>query len=131
MYAIRSYYAGVQWRNGSNITTDANVTAIYAGKTNTNKIISIQGEGSYAAQICADYSITVNNEYYDDWYLPSKFELYLLYTQRNLVGGLTSAFYWSSTEHDFYSTHSMRFTDGAQGTSDKYYAYGVRAIRAF
>jgi len=73
---------GIQWYNGSYTTTGATLYAVYAGKANTDIIISNQGAGSYAAQVCDDYSVTVNNEYYDDWYLPSKEELNLMYENK-------------------------------------------------
>ena len=36
---------------------------------------------------------------FGDWYLPSPWELNLLYMHKNAVGGLTNANYWSSLEH--------------------------------
>ena len=69
---------GIRWDNGSDITTtEATETDIGTRPTNTNDIISSQGgvAGSYAAEICADYSVTEGGVTYDDWFLPSKDEL--------------------------------------------------------
>ncbi len=122
---------GIQWNNGSYTTTGATLDAVYTGMSNTNKIIANQGAGSYAAQLCADYSVTVNNEYYDDWYLPSKYELNLLYQQKSAVGGFSSTYYWSSLEHDAISTWRQTFDVGYQYYGSKTSAGGVRAVRAF
>ncbi len=123
---------GIQWSNGSYTTTGATLDGVYAGKTNTDLIIANQGAGSYAAQICADYSVTVNNEYYDDWYLPSKYELNLLYQQKDAVGGFASAPYWSSTEYDSDDAWRLDFLSGSQDINgDKSYLYKVRAVRRF
>ena len=59
--------SGIQWYNGDYIATGATGTAIGTGLTNTNTIIAAQGSGSYAAQLCADYSVTVDGITYDDW----------------------------------------------------------------
>ncbi|MDC1517598.1 DUF1566 domain-containing protein, partial [Cyclobacteriaceae bacterium] len=89
-----------RWHNGSNTTTGATGTAIGTGLANTNAIISSQGgnTGSYAAGICADYSVTDGGVTYDDWYLPSEDELNQLYINRAEIGGFASSYFWSSTE---------------------------------
>jgi hypothetical protein len=122
---------GIQWYNGSFTTTGATLDAVYAGMSNTNKIITNQGTGSYAAQVCADYSVIVNNEYYDDWYLPSKYELYLLYLQKTAVGGFASADYWSSAEDTNGFAWTQSFVTGSQSLNGKDDAFYVRAVRAF
>jgi len=122
---------GIQWYNGSYTTTGATLDAVYAGKANTEIIISVQGAGSYAAQVCDDYSVTVNNEYYNDWYLPSKYELNLMYLQKAAIGGFASGNYWSSTEYDIYFAWRQYFGTGGQYIEYKNYTYYVRAVRAF
>ncbi len=123
---------GIQWYNGSYTATSATLDGVYAGKANTDLIISKQGTGSYASQVCKDYVVTVNNEYYDDWYLPSKYELNLLYLQRFVVGGFSIvASYWSSTEYNSNSAWKQYFDGGAQGYPNKNFTYRVRAIRSF
>ncbi len=47
-----------------------------------------------AAIIADAYSLNVFN----DWFLPSKDELDLLFQQKSVVGGFASAHYWSSSE---------------------------------
>ena len=123
--------SGIQWYNGSYTTTGATLNAVYAGKANTEIIISNQGTGSYAAQVCDDYSVTVNNEYYDDWYLPSRYELNLMYLQKTAIGGFASSDYWSSTEYLTNIAWMQNFSNSFHYERDKVSAYYVRAVRAF
>jgi hypothetical protein len=80
-------------------------------------------------------TVTVGSVTYGDWYSPSKFELNLLYSQVNLIGGFTtrSAYYWGSTEYDVDHAYIQSFIDGSQSPDDKNQPVDkyVRAIRAF
>ena len=135
---------GVVWYDGDFNTlpeTGATSTAIGTGSSNTDAIIVAQGSGSYAAQLCADYSVTVDGITYDDWFLPSKDELNLLYLQHTLIGGFTDDvtteiygdYYWSSSEYanSKYYAWGQDFFDGSEENSDKDYPNLVRAIRAY
>lgn len=97
--ALEDQAVGVRWSNNSN-ATGAILDGVYAGKANTVLISTMQGAGIYAARICSDYSVTINNEYYDDWYLPSKYELSRLRDNRAIFveHPLASSLYWSSNE---------------------------------
>ena len=117
----------IQWYNGTYTVTNAVRDGIGAGKFNTERIIVDQGTGAYAAQICANYQ----GGNYGDWYLPSKYELNLLYLQKGLVGGFASAYYWSSTEYNISYAWEQRFDDGSQGYFYKANTFYVRAVRAF
>ena len=57
-------------------------------------LLLTKGAGNYAAQVCANYQ----SGGYGDWYLPSKYELNLLYQQKAVVGGFADCNYWSSSE---------------------------------
>ena len=74
---------GIQWSNGSSVWTSTENTALGTGSANTTAIINIQGVGNYAASICRNY----NGGGYNDWFLPSKDELYKLYLNQGVVGG--------------------------------------------
>ena len=120
---------GVRWSISYTIT-NAVRDGLDAGKFNTERIITNQGAGAYAAQICANYS----GGNHGDWYLPSKYEIYLLYQQRTVVGGIANAAaYWSSSEWDSFSSYawSQSMLNGTQSTGDKAYYANVRAVRAF
>ena len=118
---------GIQWYNGSFTATGATATALGTGNANTNTIVTNQGSGSYAAQLCADLVLGG----YSDWYLPSKDELNKLYQNRVAVGGFASAYYWSSTEGSNGTAWIQHFGNGGQYNYDKYRTSMVRAIRAF
>jgi hypothetical protein len=99
--------------------------------------------GNYAALVAAKYSIQEDGTSlctglateicYGDWYLPSKFELNLLYTAKiaGHVGGFANNYYWSSTENDFLGAWFQHIRTGSQNSSYKYDTLRVRAVRAF
>jgi hypothetical protein len=68
---------------------------------------------------------------YTDWRLPTRNELNLLYLQRTTVGGFASAYYWSSSENDFFHAWYQDFVNGPQTNDAKIYPNYVRAVRAF
>jgi hypothetical protein len=131
---------------------------IYAGIMNTSTIVSVKNTlhainysfSNYiatpilaAAQVAADYRVQDNGSSpctgavaetcYGDWYLPSKFELNLLYNERAIVGGFTGSLYWSSTESNATDAWYQDFVNrgGQQYTLGKSYMLNMRAIRAF
>ena len=118
---------GIQWYNGTYITTNAIRDGIEVKTYNTEHIISNQGAGNYAAMICAKYT----GGGYGDWYLPSKYELDLLYNQKALVGFFFNNPYWSSTEIDNGLAWCQNFSSGGQFPYTKINTCNVRAIRAF
>ena len=109
--------------------------------------------GNYAALAAANYSVSADGttpcaaksagvaytplsppqDCYSDWYLPSEYELSLLFLEKATVGSVSFTFnyYWSSTQQDTYYTWFVRFTDGVQNYYMTHNTLGVRAIRAF
>ena len=124
-----------KWYNGTYRYTGTNGDGLYAGKMNTAMIIATQmadnQTGNFAAKVCADYSVTVGGVTYGDWYLPSKYELNLLYLQKTVVGGFANNFYWSSSEYDNNVAWGENFGSGYQHYVNKVGTYYVRAVRAF
>lgn len=120
--------SGIHWYNWTNIITGATGTALGTGQANTTAIVTIQGAGSYAAQLCDD--LVLNG--YSDWYLPSIDELNKLYLNQSAIGGFVNSFYWCSSEFDMYKAwwHVLG-AGGFQGYSDKWNNSHVRAIRSF
>jgi hypothetical protein len=125
----------VEWYNGTKRYTNTTGDGLGAGEMNTTLIVAMQTEdnpiGNFAAKVCADYSVTVNNITYGDWYLPSKHELNLLFFQKDNVGIFTNNYYWSSTEFSSLSAWCQNLSNGVQSNQNKSLAYVVRAIRAF
>ena len=101
---------------------------INAGAMNTERIINFQGNAGYAAQLSANY----NGGNFGDWYLPSKYELNLLWLQKGLFSGSWQNDYWTSTESSATNAWAQYFPSGFQyGDHGKNATKAVRAIRAF
>ena len=126
--------SGIAWYNGVFRFTGASADGVGAGKINTAIAVTIQmpddNYGTFAAKVCSDYSVTSGGVKYGDWYLPSSYELNLLYAQRAIVGGFTTNRYWSSTEFDDFS-YRTDFSNGFSGLSVRNASLNVRAIRSF
>jgi hypothetical protein len=109
---------------------------IGAGMYNTERMIATEGSGIAAAQLCANFQ----GGGYGDWYLPSKYELNLMWLNIGQgasignVGGFANNNYWSSTELVVfgYNAWAQNFTTGSQ-FSDSWNdtTLYVRAGRAF
>lgn len=124
--------SGIPWYNGVYVKTGASESGLGYGKINTKKIINTQGNGRYAAKICADY----RGGDKDDWYLPSKEELDLIYENlyKSGLGNFDNYYYWSSTETNAHYVWARNFQSGKQYSfiKDKPYAsIRVRAVRSF
>ncbi|MBP6680061.1 MAG: DUF1566 domain-containing protein [Saprospiraceae bacterium] len=111
--------------NGSNIP-GAEGILLGTGPQNTTDIVSGCGEGGTAARLC--YELALNG--FNDWYLPSKDELNILYTNRLIIGGFNDG-YWSSSESSSTTAWFRDFTTGAQAAQSKNFFYTVRAVRTF
>lgn len=118
----------IRWGNGNDIAIGTS-TSLGTGQANTTAIVATatQGAGSYAAQVCDDYS----NGEYDDWFLPSKDELNILYLNRTAVGSFSDVYYWSSSEYNDNKAWVQSFYNGFQSNYNRYFEYRVRPVRAF
>ena len=117
-----------QWGCFGTFITGADGTTIDTGAQNTADILA----GCTTTGIAADLtSGDILSNGFSDWFLPSQEELHELYSNRAVVGGFASEFYWSSSEFDNNGALGQRFTDGAQGGTLKNFSLGVRAVRAF
>jgi hypothetical protein len=116
---------GAQWScSGTSISTS---TTFGTGQNNTTSIVNGCSTASIAARICND----LVSGGYSDWYLPSYSELQKLYSNRTVIGGFSSTYYWSSSQYTSTQVYSIYFYNGyAYGTSKTSTAY-VRAIRKF
>ena len=128
----------IQW-GCSNFDVDgAESTSVGGGYQNTQDIINSSCGGSQSAALaCVDY-----DNGYNDWFLPSLEELYLIYEnlyQTELVSyntGNSQNWYWSSTEGTNNSTNSasnINFSDGfiVENNNKNSDGGGVIAVRTF
>ncbi|RUR04024.1 DUF1566 domain-containing protein, partial [Legionella sp. km772] len=122
-----------QWTGDfSNI---AGATSLDDGGGNTNAIVAdtacSSDPNNCAAQRCRNLSV--------DWYLPATNELSAVHGAlcSNLAipcnfGGLSSAFYWSSSQlGDGFFASGVVFPSGFVGFGSKNLAQPVRCVRAF
>lgn len=126
------------WGGRGTAVTGADGTVIGTGKQNTIDIVSQYGaqepyesKTDYAAKLCSD----LVSGGYDDWFLPSRGELYLMYTNLIVygVGDFERSYYWSSSEDNAYSACSQNSFNEVQNCAGKELVYekGVRAVRSF
>jgi hypothetical protein len=128
---------GIQWYAGTNTNTTAFAGAVGGGEGNTNMIVYNQSGtlSTYAAGICYN----LNTGGFSDWYLPSKYELNLMYMNigqgasapNTNVGGFANNFYWSSSEYNLGNAWGQFFSTGVQAYYGKNSGPPIRAVRAF
>ena len=119
---------GIQW-GGRGTEIGNTSTAVGAGAANTVAIVSKLGNGNYAAKLC--YDLVLNG--YDDWFLPSKDELNLMF--KNLheqgIGEFGDGTYWSSSESNPNSAWRLYFPKPWLYPNYKNNSYRIRAVRVF
>lgn len=145
--SISTYYpgeTGCMWQPGIYSSTaqttyfnltNATATAIGNGGKNTNLILSTAQQTGLpfpAATLARNY----NGGGFTDWSLPCKDELQKQYEKRNLIGGFSNGWYWSSTEKNIYYAEALNFATGNFDNIGGYKGpggtpYKVRAIRYF
>jgi hypothetical protein len=111
---------------GTNISTS---TAFGAGMANTLAIVNGCSDRPIAASVCND--LVLNG--YNDWYLPSRDELSLMY--QNLwtqnLGNFSNNNYLSSSQCYSCCAAGVNGSNGMVSAAGKNYGYQVRAVRAF
>ena len=127
-------------------TGQSNTTIIVTWlNTNTdNSYGDVTDKADRAAYLCDDLSIENNSTTYDDWFLPSKEELGLMYTNLHKEGvgdlgfSINNNWYYSSSETSATHVWIRLFEVDDDGTNTsreeencKYYPLYVRAVRAF
>ena len=104
-------------------------TAVGTGEQNTIDIEAGCTTFDTAADVCAILSLGG----YNDWFLPSKDELNLMYENLKIfwVGGFADNYYWSSSEYDAGFAWCQHFYWADQYNDYKGNTYRVRAVRVF
>ena len=121
-----------EWGCYEVLISGADGTAVGTGEQNTIDIEAGCTTANTAADICANLSLGG----YDDWFLPSKDELNLMYTNLHTavgdsVGGFVDDYYWNSSEYDDSHAWIQSFEYGGQFNSNKSGTVRIRAVRAF
>ncbi len=126
---VKGSFNTFAWRKEKDTITGGNATEIGRGLFNTGKIIQVQegdSNSTYAALNC--YGLNRNG--FEDWYLPSRDELNQIYQNKDLIGHMSAANYWSSTEVNEHSAFIQNFGTGVQDICFKDALCRVRPIRA-
>ena len=99
-------------------------------------VVAMQDQGAYywveAEAMVNDASKhDSNGAKFNDWRLPTKDELNLIYKQKESIGGFSTYSYWSSTEYGSASVWDQDFNGGYQNPISQEDKDNVRAVRAF
>lgn len=128
---------GIIWGDVG-VKTYSNGNGVGNGHGNSSAILNTTSTATnYAAQVC--YNTDILTQGYLDWYLPSGYELNLMYhnigpgnkLSLGNIGSFSSNRYWSSTEHSENVAWYKNFKTGLYDGDTKSAIYSVRAIRFF
>lgn len=119
------------------------VNEVGSGLENTEKIVNEGCQPVEAGIIAAQVTLDYESNGYDDWYLPSRYELQMLNNRigsgdllspsdnvANLVT-VINTYYWSSTESSEHSAYCLDTYYGFPFIGEKTDCHRVRAIRSF
>jgi Protein of unknown function (DUF1566) len=76
-----------------------------------------------------DYAATLVTHGHQDWRVPTRKELNVLFNNRAAIGGFNPGPYWSASRRDAWSAWDQRFSDGQQNHYDKVGHSSVRCVR--
>jgi hypothetical protein len=138
--AAPSDSAPAEWDCFGTLLSGMNETGVGSGAHNTSQR-DLCSDASTAAKVAAAYEFNG----YIDWFLPSKDELNLMWTNLadperdgrdvgfdgDSLGGFASNYYWSSSQSNSNYAWTQSFDDGNQYASIKLNSLRVRAVRAF
>ena len=128
--------AGAKWGCFRRAISGARGTAVGTGKQNTQEMLAACSERGTAADLCANYNLNG----IQDWFLPSRDELALMYRHLKATGAgdfrdtgmMDNCTYWTSSQVTADMAHHIDFADnGRQHYDDKDFPRRVRAIRSF
>jgi len=117
----------------------ANGTAIGTGYQNTMDIVNQNCQTEYGSITTAQAALDAQIDGHEDWYLPSRDELYEMYliigqgslNVNNNIGGFSDNWYWSSSGYTYNGAWSVYFSNGLTYYYYKSYPGRARVIRAY
>jgi hypothetical protein len=92
----------------------------------------------YTFNQAAEYAQTLNSQNFlghNDWRVPSKDELNVLFNNRAAIGGfnvsgwIPAQWRWSSSRNYYFYSWAQRFSDGHQSPYFRYYLSSLRCVR--
>ncbi|MEX0934479.1 MAG: DUF1566 domain-containing protein [Candidatus Saccharimonadales bacterium] len=112
-----------------NNTTNIPLTSMDLGQGSRNTDVVIAGSTTSAALTASEYS----SNGFTDWFLPSRDELNLMYTNLHCqgLGSFAADNYWSSSQYNSSNAWRQNFNNGNQNNNAKSNSYRVRAVRLF
>src|SRR6266849_745613 len=111
-------YAGVSPETGK---------AMYATPADAPLTYTFNGAKEYASKLDAHG--------HNDWRVPTKDELNVLFNNRAAIGGFNATgpgpagWYWSSSQYNWWSVWVQRFSDGYQSNASRDDHSSVRCVR--
>jgi hypothetical protein len=112
---------------------------IYAGVSlDTGKAMyatPADGKLTYTFDQAQAFCAKLDANGHQDWRVPSKGELDVLYQNRDAIGGFDESgsgpagWYWSSSQSYYYGAWAQRFSDGGQNYNTKYDDSSLRCVR--
>ncbi len=106
----------------------------WADSTGKKGVIASKHDlGSFTWKEALDTCDKLILEGYDDWRLPDRTELAVLYAAKNVVGGFNESYYWSRDNAGFMKINAWcaLFRSGFPTGKSKNKKYSVRAVRTF
>lgn len=123
------------WPWDQNVTYGALATEVGTGRENTMIVLrNARNSNGSAHDKVTSYSNTYRGSKFQDWFLPSREELMLMYSnlhQKGLGDFNKYQVYWSSSEFDHFGAWVVDFSDGTYSESGKFGIGRVRPIRYF
>jgi hypothetical protein len=80
---------------------------------------------SIAKELCDNSSVGE----FPDWRIPTLAELTILYENRNMIGGFSNTWYWSSTEKSASSYYVLNFNNNQTSSYETTQSFHIRAVR--
>lgn len=123
------------WNDGAINYTSTNATSLTDGAGNSTTIAAVDANAlapDFQGHDAVIYCLTLRAHGYDDWYLPARTELRLMYNGGATTGNVhNDFFYWSSTEvpTDHENAYSEKLADGTQTSHKKNNPLQVRCVR--